>query len=122
MAYFFGSRSKERRDTLDPKLQKLVDRVITMKDFSIVSGHRDEAEQDGIPVRFSGLSWPNSKHNRKPSHAFDFAPFPIHWEDTDEFCVLAGMFMAIAHELGIKVAWGGYWRRLDYGHIELLED
>ncbi len=83
--------------------------------------------------------WPFSEHNfmldGKPhSKAFDFAPHlgrrGIPWEDTHLFALVAGVFFAVARELGVKLRWGGDWNMnglttdqtfMDWGHLEIEE-
>jgi peptidoglycan L-alanyl-D-glutamate endopeptidase CwlK len=39
-----------------------------------------------------------------------------------KFGVLAGVMLATAKELGIKITWGGYWKSpFDCPHFELTE-
>lgn len=123
MGNYYGSSSKKRYDTLHPKLQKVLIRVLTIKDHSITFGYRTEQEQKAaFEGGFSNLEWPDSTHNGLPSTGVDIAPYPIVWTDTDDFCVLAGVVLAVAHELGIKLRWGGTWKKpKDYGHFEFVE-
>jgi peptidoglycan L-alanyl-D-glutamate endopeptidase CwlK len=50
--------------------------VIKYYDCSIVYGHRGEiAQNEAYAAGNSQLKWPNSKHNKFPSHAVDAAPY-----------------------------------------------
>jgi len=46
----FGRASLERYNTLDPKLQYILDIAIQFFDFSIVSGHRNKEDQEAAVV------------------------------------------------------------------------
>lgn len=120
MSNYFGSRSKEHLESAHENLQKVANRVILVMDHSVTCGHRNQEDQDGLDPRFTQLKWPHSHHNREPAEAIDVAPYPIHWDDIPRFCVLAGMYIAIGHELGIPLGWGGWWRSKDYPHIYML--
>jgi peptidoglycan L-alanyl-D-glutamate endopeptidase CwlK len=99
-------------------------------DVKIVCGHRNERVQNSLYYQgYSKVMYPNSRHNSNPSRAVDLAPHPINWKDRDQFIFMAGLFMAIAHMLGIGVKWGGDWNQnnktsdesfQDLGHFELL--
>lgn len=131
MAYTFGAASLERRKTIHPKLQEIVDEAIKHVNFSIVYGHRDKDSQDEAFERgVSKLQWPDSKHNSLPSKAVDVAPYPIDWDNTNRFCYLAGIIMMIAKQKGIRLRWGGDWnedgelknnRFNDLPHFELID-
>jgi len=126
---FFSKTSKERLATCHPDLQKVANRAIQLIDFTVVCGHRRQAEQDA--AFYNGKStkkWPFSTHNRIPSLAMDLAPYPIDWEDTDRFIYLAGIIIGIGFEYGIPIRWGGDWdsdfitqdeKFRDYPHFEL---
>jgi peptidoglycan LD-endopeptidase CwlK len=135
-----GIASRAKLGTCHPKLQRLlreVDRRLTTSklfDFTIVCGHRGQAEQDAAffarPQR-STKRWPDSKHNQDPSTAVDIAPFPIYWDDEAAFARLVGYVQAVADEMGIGIRWGGDWngngrtedeRLIDLPHLELTEE
>jgi peptidoglycan L-alanyl-D-glutamate endopeptidase CwlK len=73
--YKFSQRSLQRLNTCDPKLRALCIDAIKYVDFSVISGHRTKAEQDAKFPKYTKLQWPNSKHNKMPSHAVDVAPY-----------------------------------------------
>ena len=103
---------------------------IKVIDFSIISGHRNEEQQDAAHA--AGMSqklWPDSRHNSNPSEGIDVAPYPIAWSDTERFVYMAGIIMGIAHTMGISLIWGGDWDRdtevldekfRDFGHLEVV--
>lgn len=127
---YFGTESKEQRETLHPDLQCVVDRAIKIVDFKILQGLRDEAGQTkAVAEGRSKAEYPKSRHNRSKnengtydytiSDAMDLVPFPIKWPDIrkqttkeyvkrmGEFYYLAGVIMTCAAEEGVKLRWGG---------------
>lgn len=131
----FGTESKKQQATCDPRLVRLQNEAIKYIDHSILEGHRDKAHQDADYAKgVSKLKWPNGQHNKLPSRAFDFAPFPIDWSNKatalGRFMLIAGVYLVCAAQLGIKIRFGWDWNRnldprdesfLDWGHIELDE-
>ncbi len=125
----FSEKSKRILATCHPKLIALCNTAIMKVDFSIISGHREKEEQNQLfKDGKSHLTFPHSKHNKTPSMAVDLAPFPIDWEDTGRFKLLAGYLLGIAVALEIDITWGGDWngdfdmenqRFHDLPHIEL---
>jgi len=126
----FSKKSHEKLSTCVPSLQLLAEEAIDITDFSVICGHRTKEEQERAREEGqSKLSWPLSKHNRWPSRAIDVAPWPLDWEDSEGFCYLAGIFMALARVHKISLRWGGAWNGSlnepgqldDLGHFELLD-
>lgn len=126
----FGKTSLEKLMTCHNDLIKVATKAIELVDFSIISGHRGQEEQDRyFRTGVSQKRFPNSKHNQSPSLAFDFAPYPINWNDTKQFIYVAGIIMGVAHVLNIRLRYGGDWscdgilngpnEFNDLGHIEL---
>lgn len=127
----FSQHSKNILYTCHDKIQLvMLEAIKAGPDFSIVSGRREQAEQDHLyNTGASKLKFPFSKHNESPSHAIDIAPFPIDWTDEKRFHVLAGWILAIGHKNHVELKWGGDWDRdwsykdqtfHDLGHFELL--
>lgn len=127
----FGTKSQERLATCDARLQELLNEAIKHVDFTVLCGHRSEAEQnEAFAQKHSTVRWPKSKHNTMPSIAVDVAPHPVDWKDTARFARLAGYIERIADEKGIAIRWGGDWngnwrtqdeRFIDMPHIELVD-
>ena len=120
----FGTNSKRHRDTCHPDLQRVLNEAIKHYDFSVIWGHRGQAEQDrAYSEGNSQLRWPKSKHNKYPSHAFDVIPYPNGFKNPDEeFYVLATYILSAASKCGVCVRWGGHWTSLkDLAHFELIE-
>lgn len=127
----FGKRSLDRLATCDIRLQIVMQEVIKHYDITVIEGFRDQIGQNkAVESGTSNLRWPNSLHNRTPSLAVDVAPYPIDWNDTARFYYMAGMVMALASHMNIRLRWGGDWNRdndlhnqrlYDLGHFEIVE-
>lgn len=130
MSYHFGAASAERLYTCHEDLQRLMQEVINIVDFSILCGHRNEVDQTAaINAGRSQVSYPHSKHNKLPSLAIDIAPYPVNWHDISRFAHLQGVVRGVAHMMGIKIRLGGDWdmdgditdhKFIDWPHIELV--
>jgi len=127
----FSEKSKRILATCHPKLIAVCNTAIMKFDFSVISGHRVEQEQNtAFRLGNSHLTFPHSKHNKTPSMAVDLAPYKIDWEDTGRFKLLAGYILGLAVALEIRLRWGGAWaedfnmenqRLVDLPHFELIE-
>lgn len=119
----FGTLSKSRLVTCDPKLQDLAYAAIRLTDFSVACGHRGEQEQnEKFAQGFSQLRWPHSKHNKMPSLAMDLIPWPVDWGNIGRFQALAKIVKAEAAKLGIAIEWGGDWKAFkDWPHYQLKD-
>lgn len=136
MSRAWGNGSKRVRETLDPRLQKIMDRVLNeVADITLISGHRDLDEQESLYNQGkSTVRWPNSKHNTNPSKAVDYQPYPYPSQECKLWGALgyiAGRAMAIAQEEGTTLRWGGDWNRDgdltnqsfdDLFHLEIVDD
>ena len=128
----FGRMSNERLKTVDWKILMIVEDAIQITDFTVLETYRNPTRQDVLFAQgLSKARGGDSKHNVFPSRAIDVAPWPIDWDDTERFVKLAGVFEAVAYNLGLsdELRWGGDWdsdNRLteetfrDYGHFELI--
>lgn len=110
----WGIDSRKQYDTLDPRLQKIVDRVCNeVCDVKLLVGHRSKADQDlAFATGRSKVAWPNSKHNSCPSLAVDLVPTPVNLKSKslrEELCYIAGAAVQIAKQEGVKLRWGGDW-------------
>lgn len=128
----FGQKSENNLLGVHPKLVEVCRQAIVVMDFTVLDGVRTAEEQAANIAR--GVSWTkNSKHIPQAdgfSHAVDLAPSAtgIDWKDTEMFCVLAGVMLASAKAVGVRLRWGGDWdqdmstsdeRKRDYGHFEV---
>ena len=127
----FGQRSMREITTCDERLQAVAFQAIQHppQDFMITCGHRgQEAQELACAQGTSKAHWPDSRHNKVPAQAFDFAPvlfkdgkLTIDWNDLDSFERVAKHILATASKLGIELEWGGNWKFLDLPHIQLPE-
>lgn len=128
----FSQQSLDKLATVDRRLYDIVADAIKIMDFTVITGHRDQAEQDAdFAAGRSKLKYPDGKHNASPSLAIDIAPFPVDWSDLSRFYVLAGIMLGCAAARGIKIRWGGNWngdfnlkgnKFQDIGHFEIVEN
>lgn len=135
----FSATSQQRLATCDSRLQQILGEAIQIVDFTILEGHRGQADQDkAFAEGKSKLKWPNGKHNAQPSRAVDIAPWlpdvKIDWGDLVAFGRLMGVVQAIAFRLGVRLRfgldWDGDFRSvnrdpgesfMDAPHIELVD-
>ena len=134
----FGSASLRQMHTLDSRLKSILNEAIEIYDFTIICGHRNQADQDAaFNSGKSKVKFPNSRHNSYPSKAVDIAPYykakpHIRWDRLYEFVFLHGILFAIAARHGIRIRSGINWDNDDelitdqgfddFPHIELLTD
>ena len=125
----YSPDSKKKLATCHPLLQDLFNEVIKRIDVSIIWGYRDRETQNKFyQTGTSKAVWPMSKHNRTPSEAVDFAPYPINWANEKRFRYFAGIITGIAYMKRIPIRWGGDWdqdtelepNENDLGHLELV--
>jgi len=120
----FGAASRGRLETCHAFWIEVLEEVILSLDFSILTGHRGEADQNAaFDKKLSKLRWPNGKHNQSPSLAVDVAPYPIDWSNRPKslarFYYLAGYIQAVVDrkntaraKMGrtvFRLRWGGDW-------------
>ncbi len=140
----FGTRSYRRLRTCAPELQTICEHLVNSYDITIVSGRRNEKEQERLHREgFSQKRYPATKHNSEPSQAVDIAPYIAgrivfgngkalgsSRKELAEIYLMAGRFLQIAHYLNIKIRWGGDWdqdghnydnRFNDLFHFELVK-
>ena len=126
-----GKGSLDKLSTVDERLQRLVHFMVGMindsekdrdsLDFTITCGHRSKDEQDKISSGNTLVKWPNSKHNKSPSLAVDWAVWDpnkgekggIDYDDRYSYMLLGFYFENAARLLDIPARWGGKFRRPD---------
>ena len=128
-----GTRSLKELDTCHPALQKIAHLAIkrTKVDFGVLEGYRGKAKQNAaVASGNSKVTYPNGKHNKSPSEAFDIGVFvngKLTWQK-EYYYYVAGVMQACAFELGIDIRFGGDWdgdgdfgdnKFNDIGHFEL---
>lgn len=131
---YFSEISKKKLATCDEKLQLVFNEAIKEcpVDFGISYGHRTPDEQ--LKLYKQGRTMPGkivtymdgvnkkSKHNYSPSKAVDvicFKNMTITWEP-EYYKRVAEHVLKMADELGIKITWGGGFKKLvDLPHFEI---
>lgn len=133
----FSKVSKQRLDTCDARLQRVMNRVIAETDCMITCGYRPKEEQlalfkqgrsliDGKWVK-TGKTVTNldgykkvGRHNTYPSEAIDVIPYPVDWTNIKRFKELAEVIKRVALEEGVDLEWGGDWQSfVDYPHWQI---
>ena len=105
---YLSSESAKRLSTVYPDLAKVIMEATKLFPLMVVCGYRDEnAQNEAFASGASKQRWPNSKHNTKPSLAVDISPIPYETTNVKKLTYIAGHIMAIAHQMGIKLRWGG---------------
>lgn len=114
MDFTYGKTSRSNLGTAHIYLQMVLREALGLgiMDISIIEGHRGKAEQNRYyDLGKSKVEFPDGKHNKTPSDAVDAVPFvngKVSWNKL-HCCVLAGIVLACAAKLGIKIRWGGNW-------------
>lgn len=136
MSRRWSQRSLEVYLELDPRLQELADWLLhNVADISLIDGHRTKEEQDEyFEANVTTVRWPNSKHNKLPSLAFDFQPYPYPTSEPKLWAALAyvaGHAVMWGKQKNIRIRWGGDWNSNgdltdqnfdDLFHIEIAGD
>jgi len=102
----FGKKSQERLRGVNSELVNVLFELVKIMDVTIIEGVRSQERQDRLVAEGKSKT-KFSKHIT--GRAVDLAPYPIDWEDRDRFHYMGGMLRGIAHQMGIKVIWGGDW-------------
>lgn len=118
MSYRYSEKSRQRLATVDPVLALVFEEALKagLIDIAIIQGRRSKEQQNVYyAAGKSKVQWPNSKHNTETpnelAQAIDAGPVvhgKISWEK-DHCIYLAGIVMATAASLGVKIRWGGNW-------------
>jgi peptidoglycan L-alanyl-D-glutamate endopeptidase CwlK len=120
----------ERLHGVHPLLVDWALRVVSVMDCTVVSGVRSLTTQAQY-VAVGASQTMKSRHLVQEDgygHAIDLAPYPIDWDKLRSFDILAGVGLAVAHDMGIPVTWGGDWNRdmdvydnefNDLGHFQI---
>jgi len=122
----FGRRSHNNLMTAHTDLQRLFREVVKHFDCAVICGYRNEKDQtDAYRNGFSSVKWPNGKHNKSPAEAVDVIPWfakkpHVRWSDIEEFVEFGGFVLGVASQMGIKINWGGHWKKFkDLPHFQL---
>ena len=117
----FGSKSKERLQSCDPQIQKVLEEAIKHYDFSVLEGHRtEEKQQEYFKSGASKVQFPNSKHNVSPSLAVDVVPYPIDWDNIHRFKELSEVIKKACKTVEVdNLHWGFDLWQWDMPHWEI---
>ncbi len=127
--YQLSSKSKQRREGVDPRLVEISDLAIqiTVVDFGhpADSGKRTAERQNELYLDGKSKADGYNKLSRHQSgKALDFYAFvdgKASW-DTEHLAMVAAAFLQAASILGYKLKWGGLWKSFkDYPHVELVD-
>lgn len=106
----FSTKSKSKLMGCHTKLQELFEEVCKTHDCTILEGYRDKKRQDeAYKSGLSKLKFPQSKHNRFPSHAIDVIPYPIDFSDVKRIYNFGFFVLETARKMKINIRWGGDW-------------
>ena len=114
-------RNHRHLKEVHPKLRSIIEESVRRLNFIVTDGHRGKKEQnDAFRKGFSKLKFPQSAHNSKLARAVDVVPYPVVWNNYKKWNQLAKVVKKVAKEKGVKIIWGGDWKRFkDYPHFEL---
>lgn len=129
----FSQRSIDNLKGVHPKLVKVVERALSYKimDFAVTAGVRTLQQQQDLYEQGRSLPGPivtntmKSDHLINPvtgfGHAVDIHPFPINYNDTARYNLLAALMFRAAAEEGVSIDWGGFWKKFkDLPHYAIL--
>lgn len=107
-----GPASQARLNSVRSDLKAVCNKAFeTMPfDVTIIEGVRDQKRQAEL-FKQGKTKVMTSRH--MSGNAIDMAPYPVDWNDTKRFVIMAHHMFAAAKELGITIRWGGNWSRVD---------
>ena len=129
--YKLSNASKQKLMSCHKPLIDVFSEVLYYKDISILEGYRDKEEQEKAKENgTSNASFGQSAHNYNPSLAIDVVPYPIPkkivngkevWDDdSPEWDELHDIVSNICLQFGVKLKWGGEFKKLiDKPHYEV---
>lgn len=117
MSYRLGKSSRKKLEGVDPALVRVMERAIeiTEQDFSVISGVRTAEEQNKLFRKGASTKDGFKRLSRhQTGDAVDVAAWEggVRWEP-DLYYPIARAVRQAAEELGVRIRWGGAWRRLD---------
>jgi peptidoglycan L-alanyl-D-glutamate endopeptidase CwlK len=129
----FGTKSKEKLSTCDPRIQSILREVIKDFDFAVLEGRRSSERQaelyaqgrtaPGPIVTYAKPGQSDHESGDKLSPAVDIAPYPIDFDDRERFCELAARVEQEASLQGVPMRWGGTFVAIeDLPHFVIVED
>lgn len=107
-----SKRSLDRLVGVNPSLVAVFKKACESMpfDITVLEGLRT-AERQAELLKQGATKVQVSRH--MSGNAIDIAPYPIDWNDTERFKIVAHHMFAAAKELGIVIRWGGNWSRQD---------
>jgi peptidoglycan L-alanyl-D-glutamate endopeptidase CwlK len=105
----------------------VLNELIKIMDVTIIEGVRS-AERQAELLEKGATKVKYSRHME--GKAVDLSPYPIDWNNRDGFYYMGGMIRGIAHQMGLKVRFGGDWDSDgdtkdnsfdDLVHVEILD-
>ena len=107
-----GVRSLSRLQGVNPSLVAVLKKACESMpfDLTVIEGLRTPERQQEL-LKQGATKVSVSRH--MSGNAIDIAPYPIDWNDTERFKIVAHHMFAAAKELGIVIRWGGNWSRQD---------
>ena len=107
-----GQRSLDRLSGVNSSLVAVLKKACESMpfDITVLEGVRSYERQQEL-LKQGATKVSVSRH--MSGNAIDIAPYPIDWNDTERFKIVAHHMFAAAKELGITIRWGGNWSRQD---------
>lgn len=107
-----GQRSLDRLSGVNSSLVAVLKKACESMpfDITVLEGVRSYERQQEL-LKQGATKVSVSRH--MSGNAIDIAPYPIDWNDTERFKIVAHHMFAAAKELGIVIRWGGNWSRKD---------
>ena len=107
-----GQRSLDRLNGVNSSLVAVLKKACESMpfDITVLEGVRSYERQQEL-LKQGATKVSVSRH--MSGNAIDIAPYPIDWNDTERFKIVAHHMFAAAKELGIVIRWGGNWSRQD---------
>lgn len=126
MGYHFGKKSCERMEGVHPLIIQCAERALSygILDLTVLpyGGLRTLKDQQELVKRGASQTL-NSLHRTQETgygHAIDLAPYPIDWNNTEQFALMGTLMFRAANELGVPLEWGGHWKSFkDFPHFQL---
>lgn len=117
--FILGDRSTKNLVGVNADLVKVVKRALELSpvDFTVIEGLRTKERQAELMKRGFTRTL-NSRHII--GEAVDIVPLPVDWNNPKPFALVAEAMKKAAHELGVKITWGGSWKTFkDLPHYQI---
>lgn len=124
--YRFGKTSLQRMEGVHPLLRECAERALSYGIIDLTvppyGGLRTLNDQRALVAKGASQTL-NSLHRPQSTgygHALDLAPYPIDWNNIQNFMLMGTLMFRAANEMSFPLEWGGHWRRFkDYPHFQL---